>query len=310
MPPKKTDEQQSSIDVDQVSTIPKFISRCVTCDEKRELQSCIVCDKPKCQLEQNPVYRQIQMESLLPAEDPSVVETLVEEIEKLLDQMDFKTDKFEFHPPSNSNDISLGQLVQGCSSASKGRASALSSNAKSEYRGTMARFQPLAQTQKFVIESEHPSPQSYTTAVRTTNLTKTIVAQPLKTELTDHRVYYEKMPANAQYSSDIDIVPKYIAVWDQSIFVCCDEGKVCVFSTSHAQVPKYFSSFSLGNQHTITCFTATQDYLVIYERNFENKVAKLKDLSFFTHDGYLLVKFIPTKKYLIKVCVPTRLFLC
>ncbi|CAF4531609.1 unnamed protein product, partial [Didymodactylos carnosus] len=89
----------------------------------------------------------------------------------------------------------------------------------------------------------------------------------------------------------IDIVPKYIAVWDQSIFVCCDEGKVCVFSTSHAQVPKYFSSFSLGNQHTITCFTATQDYLVIYERNFENKVAKLKDLSFFKHDGYLLIKF-------------------
>lgn len=88
------------------------------------------------------------------------------------------------------------------------------------------------------------------------------------------------------YTIDLDISAQYIvASINERIFACDSEGEVRIFSYSRSRrrQPLLTERFHLSVVRLISCFTATEDYLVAFETDTQL-------LTLHTHHGALMIR--------------------
>jgi hypothetical protein len=88
------------------------------------------------------------------------------------------------------------------------------------------------------------------------------------------------------YTIDLDISGQWVvASLDKRIFVCDTEGEVRIYSyfRQHRRQPLITERFHLSTLRLISCFTATQDYLIAFESDTQI-------LTLHSHHGALLLR--------------------
>ncbi|CAF1175848.1 unnamed protein product [Didymodactylos carnosus] len=105
--------------------------------------------------------------------------------------------------------------------------------------------------------------------------------------------HYEKLRKQGQYPADVDIIPNYICVINDRLFVSNNQGHVRCYTLVGRKL-KLHKKFELSEiRYHVSCVAVTKDFIIAYERDqqHQDKNLTVKDLSIHGHGGKFMNKF-------------------
>ncbi|CAF0786376.1 unnamed protein product [Didymodactylos carnosus] len=319
----------------------RIIALCTQCGSRRELQACLVCEKPKCkqcsekhekqqnfdaedirqhiiEKKQKLKFRINELRTQTNIIQSSIkncsnialdaIKSLQKNYEKTKIELRVRRDSIsrELENSTKDNERLLAKLNTLWKDLERNQLYQKLQNtnlSSSEFLiGNLSEIEPLINTienllrqiqiQQVQIKMKNESALSYDTRSVLLSDNNRLLSRKssgghIAFDASSLVAYSQDCFQYMRYSIDLDIIPSFISVVKNYIFICDEDGYVRVYSYSKKlrRQPLLKEKYTLQVRKMITAFTCTTDYLISYEKD-------VKLLSFYNYHGGIIHKLI------------------